>query len=88
MHPNWFRIGGVAQDLPKGWDTLIRDFLKYLPPRLREYDKEVMQNRIFKGRTQGVGVRFPADEKSRALRQKIEEILGTSLSSAKPTQTI
>lgn len=40
------------------------------------------------GRTQGVGVRFPADEKSRLLRQKIEEILGTSLSSAKPTQTI
>lgn len=40
------------------------------------------------GRTQGVGVRFPSDEKSRGLRQKIEEILGTSLSSAKPTQTI
>jgi NADH-quinone oxidoreductase subunit C/D len=55
MHPNWFRIGGVAQDLPKGWDGLIRDFLKYLPPRLAEYDKQVMQNRIFKSRTQGVG---------------------------------
>ena len=40
------------------------------------------------GRTQGVGVRFPTDEKSRGLKQKIEEILGTSLSSAKPTQTI
>jgi len=40
------------------------------------------------GRTQGVGVRFPADEKSRALRQRIEETLGTALSSAKPTQTI
>ena len=40
------------------------------------------------GRTQGVGVRFPADEKSRALRARIEETLGTSLSSAKPTQTI
>ena len=40
------------------------------------------------GRTQGVGVRFPADDKSRALRSKIEETLGTSLSSAKPTQTI
>ena len=40
------------------------------------------------GRTQGVGVRFPTDEKSRALKQKVEEILGTSLSSAKPTQTI
>ena len=40
------------------------------------------------GRTQGVGVRFPSDEKTRHLKQKIEEILGTSLSSAKPTQTI
>ena len=40
------------------------------------------------GRTQGVGVRFPNDEKTRALRVKIEEILGTSISSAKPTQTL
>lgn len=40
------------------------------------------------GRTQGVGVRFPADEKTRALKLRIEEILGTAISSAKPTQTI
>ena len=40
------------------------------------------------GRTQGVGVRFPTDEKTRALRLKIEEMLGTTLSSVKPTQTI
>ena len=40
------------------------------------------------GRTQGVGVRFPNDEKTRQLKQKIEEILGTNLQSAKPTQTI
>ena len=40
------------------------------------------------GRTQGVGVRFPTDEKSRALRARIEESLGTSISSVKPTQTI
>ena len=40
------------------------------------------------GRTQGVGVRFPNDEKTRGLKIKIEEVLGTSISSAKPTQTI
>lgn len=40
------------------------------------------------GRTQGVGVRFPADEKTRALKLRIEEILGTAISGAKPTQTI
>ena len=40
------------------------------------------------GRTQGVGVRFPADEKTRGLKLKIEEVLGTSISSSKPTQTL
>lgn len=40
------------------------------------------------GRTQGVGVRFPNDEKTRHLKLKIEELLGTSVQSSKPTQTI
>ena len=40
------------------------------------------------GRTQGVGVRFPTDEKTRLLKNRIEELLGTSIASAKPTQTI
>ncbi|NMM09810.1 MAG: pilus assembly protein PilZ [Polaromonas sp.] len=39
-------------------------------------------------RTQGVGVRFPSDEKSRLLKIKIEEILGVHLASDRPTQTI
>ncbi len=61
MHPSWYRIGGVAQDLPKGWDQKVRDFLNYLPGRLAEYDKLVMQNRIFKARTVGIG-RYSTDE--------------------------
>jgi type IV pilus assembly protein PilZ len=40
------------------------------------------------GRTQGVGVRFPGDEKTRLLKLRIEEILGTAISSSKPTQTV
>jgi len=56
MHPGWFRIGGVAQDLPNGWDKLIREFVDYFPARLAEYDKMVMDNTVIKQRTRGVGV--------------------------------
>ncbi len=55
MHPAWFRIGGVAADLPQGWDRLLRELLAYLPKRLAEYDRMVMQNAIFKARTCGIG---------------------------------
>jgi type IV pilus assembly protein PilZ len=39
-------------------------------------------------RTQGVGVQFPRDEKSRILKLKIEEILGAHLASDRSTQTL
>ena len=39
-------------------------------------------------RTQGVGILFPRDEKSRLLKIKIEEILGANIGSDRPTQTI
>lgn len=56
MHPNWFRIGGVAQDLPKGWREIFRErLLDYLPARLDTYDRAIIKNKIFLGRTKGVG---------------------------------
>ena len=39
-------------------------------------------------RTQGVGIRFPKDEKSEQLKARIEQLLGSALSSGRPTQTI
>jgi NADH-quinone oxidoreductase subunit C/D len=56
MHPNWFRIGGVSQDLPKGWDKLVGDFVAYFPKKLKEYHQMVMRNSIFKARTVGIGI--------------------------------
>jgi NADH-quinone oxidoreductase subunit C/D len=55
MHPAWFRIGGVAGDLPPGWDGWLRDFIVYLGKRLGEYEPMVMRNRIFQARTVGIG---------------------------------
>jgi NADH-quinone oxidoreductase subunit C/D len=56
MHPSWFRIGGVAHDLPEGWKNMIQDFLNYFPKRLKEFQKVVIRNRIFRERTVGIGV--------------------------------
>jgi len=56
MHPAWFRIGGVAADLPNGWDRMIREFIDFLPARLDHYDKMAMQNKMLKARTVGIGV--------------------------------
>ena len=56
MHPGWFRIGGVAEDLPNGWEKRIHELLDFMPGRMDEYDSMVLNNGILKRRTQGVGV--------------------------------
>ncbi|HGJ5891624.1 MULTISPECIES: NADH-quinone oxidoreductase subunit C/D [Arsenophonus] len=54
MHPAWFRIGGVAHDLPQGWQKLLQEFLDWMPKRLDSYVKAALQNSILKGRSVGV----------------------------------
>jgi type IV pilus assembly protein PilZ len=48
----------------------------------------VTPSKASNSRTQGIGISFPKDQKSRLLKLKIEEILGAHLASDRPTQTI
>jgi type IV pilus assembly protein PilZ len=89
-----FADGGVfiptSKDYKLGDDVYVLLSLPDDPQRYPVAGKVawVTPPRAAANRTQGVGVRFPADEKSRVLKIKIEQILGTLIASERPTQTI
>ncbi|MDV6344079.1 NADH dehydrogenase (quinone) subunit D [Nitrosomonas sp. Is37] len=56
MHPSFFRIGGVALDLPEGWHEAVQGFLKRMPAAIDEYQALLPNNPILRGRTRGIGV--------------------------------
>nr|QWW92998.1 NADH-plastoquinone oxidoreductase subunit 7 [Delavayella serrata] len=55
MH-NYFRIGGVAADLPYGWIDKCLDFCDYFLPKINEYEKLITNNPIFLERVEGIGI--------------------------------
>lgn len=54
MHPAWFRIGGVANDLPKGWEKILKELLNWLPKRINTYVKLSLKNTILISRAKGI----------------------------------
>ncbi len=60
MNHGFIRPGGLAQDLPEGYDSKIRDFIAVMDKRLPDYDKLLTGQPIWKQRLQGVGY-LPVD---------------------------
>lgn len=56
VNHNYFRIGGVAADLPYGLVNKCEDFCDYLLPKIDEYEKLITNNPIFRRRIEGIGV--------------------------------
>jgi NADH-quinone oxidoreductase subunit D len=55
MMTSYFRIGGLALEPPAGWRAAIDKFLKAMPSRVDDYETLLTKNRIWMGRTQGIG---------------------------------
>jgi NADH-quinone oxidoreductase subunit D len=56
MNHNYIRVGGVAADLPGGWEQRVLDVCDLVDEGVAEYDELLTQNPIWRERTVGVGV--------------------------------
>ena len=59
MHHSFVRIGGLKDDLPRGFLQQSADVLKWVRDKLRDFDNLVMGNEIIFARTKGIGVLSP-----------------------------
>jgi NADH-quinone oxidoreductase subunit D len=55
MMTSYFRIGGLALEPPRGWQQRVRTFIDAFPSKVDEYEELLTNNRIWIGRTRGVG---------------------------------
>ena len=56
MFPSYMRIGGLREDLPRGFHDAVVAFLDRFPSKLDEYEDLLTKNEIYLERTKGVGV--------------------------------
>jgi NADH-quinone oxidoreductase subunit D len=61
MFPSYMRVGGLREDLPRGFHDAVGSFLDRFLPKLDEYEDLLTNNEIYLKRTQGVGVISKAD---------------------------
>jgi NADH-quinone oxidoreductase subunit D len=55
MFPSYMRVGGLREDLPRGFHDAVGAFLDRFLPKLGEYEDLLTKNEIYLKRTQGVG---------------------------------
>ncbi|MEO6121780.1 MAG: NADH-quinone oxidoreductase subunit D 1 [Acidimicrobiales bacterium] len=60
FHPNYDRIGGLKEDLPRGWVDEAKTAMQKVRDFCDELDALLMGNEIFQKRTRGIGVIPPA----------------------------
>ncbi len=56
MMSTYFRIGGLAHDLPRDFEKKVRNIVKVIPERMKDYEALLTDNQIFINRTKGVAV--------------------------------
>ena len=59
MHTRYPQVGGVAEDIPVGFESEARAFLAYMRDRIDEYDELIAAQPIWRDRTVGIGVITP-----------------------------
>jgi NADH-quinone oxidoreductase subunit D len=56
MHTRYFQVGGVIEDIPAGWESKLREFLKIMPGRADQYADLVRANEIVLQRLRNTGI--------------------------------
>jgi NADH-quinone oxidoreductase subunit D len=61
MHTRYFQAGGLAEDIPRGFEPECRKFIDWMPRAIDQYEAMLSQNEIWLQRTEGIGLLSAAD---------------------------
>src|SRR5256885_14238795 len=80
--PGYIRVGGLREDLPRGFHAAVSSFLDRFGPKLDEYEDLLTRNEIYQKRSQGVGVIAKDDALAYALVGPIARASGVEIGRA------